>query len=73
MIGSKSRDVVCKSLMAVWHNLIGFCHTHNFRLQSELQFQKFMAFYLILQTTLQALERATRENNVLSERLGAVS
>lgn len=26
-----------------------------------------------LQTTLQALERSQRENNVLSERLGAVS
>ena len=59
--------------MPVWHNLTGFCHAHNFRLGSELQFHKCMAFYLFLQTTLQALERATRENNVLSERLGAVS
>jgi len=29
--------------------------------------------FLLLQTTLQALERSQRENNVLSERLGAVS
>lgn len=33
----------------------------------------YLLYIAIFQTTLQALERSQRENNVLSERLGAVS
>jgi len=56
------------TMSRVIQNIINFLLKFYFVLYPHIKYLS-----LSLQTTLQALERSQRENNVLSERLGAVS